>query len=164
AFGNLRIAQIGIEFGADEIVVVPEDRIAFLGAPLVIAEHHHGDPRPFLAANRAHLVHRDAERSVTGETDAGRVGIADLGSDDRRKSIAARSEQARRQIFAALLEGWIGVADRAVVADIAGDDGVARQTGLNRAPGLARRHPLLVALACVLVPGRARIVFLMIHA
>ena len=91
-------------------------------------------------------------------------GIADLGADDRRKAVTARPEQPRRQIFAALFERRIGVSDRAVVADVAGDDGVARQSRLNRAPGLTRRHPLLVALARVLVPGRARIVFFMIHA
>ena len=47
AFGDLGVAEMRIEFGADEIVVEPQDRIALLGAPLVIAEHHHGDARPF---------------------------------------------------------------------------------------------------------------------
>src|SRR5262249_15636393 len=77
-FGHLCIAEMRIELGADEIVVVPEDRIAFFRAPLVIAEHDHGDARPFPAANRAHLVHRNAERAVTGKADTGRVRIADL--------------------------------------------------------------------------------------
>ena len=93
-----------------------------------------------------------------------RVRIADLGADDRRESVAARTEQSRRQIFPSLLEGRIGVADGAIVADVAGDDGVLRQAGLDRAPGLARRHAIGFALARVRVPGRARIVVFVIHA
>ena len=122
ARGDLRVTQIRIEFRADEIVVVPEDRIALLGAPLIVAEHHHRHAGPAGAADRAHFVHRDAERAVAGEADAGRVRVADLRSDDGGKAVAARAEQPRRKIFAPLLERRIGVADRAIVADVARDD------------------------------------------
>src|ERR1700728_5027072 len=153
-----------IEFGADEVVVEPEDRIALLGAPLIIAEHDHGDAGPLFAADRAHLVHGNAEGAVAGKADARRIRIADLGADDRREAVAAGPEQTRRQIFAALLEGRIGVADSAIVADVARYDGIFRQTSLDGAPGLPRRHAVGIALACVFVPGRARIVVLVIHA
>ena len=153
AFGHLCVAEMRIELGADEIVVVPEDRIALFGAPLVVAEDDHGDARPFLAADRAHLVHGNAERAVTGEADARRIRIADLGADDRRETVAARPEQAGRQVFAALLEGRIGIADGAVVADVAGDDRVLRQARLDRAPGLPRRHAVGVR-ACARLRSR----------
>src|SRR6185369_9088150 len=93
-----------------------------------------------------------------------RVRIADLGADNRGKTVAAGSEQARCQIFAALLEGRIGVANGAVVADVAGDDGVLRQAGLDGTPGLARRHTVGIALDCVDVPRGARVVVLMVEA
>ena len=80
------------------------------------------------------------------------------------KAVAAGPEQAGRQIFPALFEGRIGIADGAVVADVAGDDRVFRQAGLDRAPGLPRRHAVGVALARVRIPCGARIVVLMIHA
>ena len=44
------------------------------------------------------------------------------------------------------------------------DDRVLRQAGLDRAPRLPRRHPLGIALAGALVPRRAGIVVLVIHA
>src|SRR6185312_14081767 len=84
-------------------------------------------------------------------------------ADNRREAVTAWAEQARREIFAAFLESRIGVADRAIVADIARDDRIARQARLNRAPRLTRRHAVAVALARICVPGRARIVFLVIH-
>src|SRR5581483_5194381 len=143
---------------------VPEDRVALLSAPLIVAEQNHGDAWIFLAADRAHLAHGDAEGAVAGETDAGRVRVADLGTDDRREAVAARAEQAGGEIFPSLLEGRIGIADGAVVADIAGDDGVLRQADLDRAPGLARRHAVGVPFARVRVPGRAGIVVLVVHA
>src|SRR5581483_2408965 len=164
AFRHLGVGEMRIELGADEVVVVPEDRVALLRAPLIVAEHHHGDAGIFLAADRAHLAHGDADGAVAGKPDDRRVRIADLGADDRREAGAGRTEQAGRQIFAGLLERRIGVADGAVVADVAGDDGVLRQACLDRAPGLARRHAVGVALARVGVPGRARIVLLVIHA
>ena len=102
SFGDLCIAEMRIEFGADEIVVEPEDRVAFFGAPLIIAEHNHGDARPFLAADRAHLVHGNSERAVAGKADTGRIRVADLGADDGRKTVAARPEKAGRQVFPAL--------------------------------------------------------------
>src|ERR1700722_184493 len=164
AFGDLGVAQVGIEFGADEVVGVPEDRIALLGAPLVIAEHNHGDSRPVIAADRAHFAHRDSERAVAGEAYAWGVGVADLGADDRGKSVAAWSEQSGRKIFAALFNREIAVTDRTIIADVAGDDGVTGQARLDRTPGLARRHQILIALAGVRVPGGARLGIRGVHA
>src|SRR6185295_14254682 len=89
--GYLGVAQVRIELGADEVVVVPQDRIALFRAPLVVAEDDHGDARPFLAADRTHLAHRDAEGAVARKSYAGCVGVADLGADDRREAIAART-------------------------------------------------------------------------
>src|SRR5581483_2142778 len=71
AFGDPGVAQIRIELGADEIVGIPEDRVALLRTPLIVAEDHHGDPRPLLAADRAHLAHGNTERAIAGEADAG---------------------------------------------------------------------------------------------
>jgi hypothetical protein len=65
-----------------------------------------------------------------------RVGLADLGAEDRRQAVAAGTEQAGREVFAALLEGRVGVADGAVVADVGRDDRFLRQGGLDGAPGL----------------------------
>src|SRR6476620_10770223 len=155
-FGHLCIAEMRIEFGANEIVVVPEDRIALFRAPLVVAEDDHGDAGPFLAADRTHFVHGNAERAVTGKADAWRIGIADFGADDRRETVAAGSEQARRQVFPSFVERRIGV--------VAGDDCVLWQGRLNRAPGLPRRHAVGIALACVFIPCGAWIVILVIHA
>ena len=53
------------------------------------------------------------------------------------EAVAARAEKAWRQIFAALFEGRIGIADGAIVADVAGEMAF-RQPGLDRAPGLPR--------------------------
>ncbi len=153
-----------IELGADEVVVVPEDGIALLGTPLVVAEDAHGDARPLLAADRAHLAHGDAEGAVACEAHARGVGVADLGADDRGEAVAARTEQAGREVFAAHLEGRVGIADRAVVADVGRYDGVLRQPGLDGAPRLTRRHAIRIARARVRVPRGARIVVLVVHA
>src|SRR5690606_33157642 len=50
AFRDLSVAQFGMQLGADEVVVVPERRVALLRAPLIVAEDDHRDARPFLAA------------------------------------------------------------------------------------------------------------------
>src|SRR5262245_39716608 len=47
-FRDLCIAEMRIELGSDEIVVEPEDRIAFFRAPLIVAEDHHRDAGIFL--------------------------------------------------------------------------------------------------------------------
>src|SRR6478735_2144037 len=159
-FSHFCIAQMRIELGADEVVVIPEDGVALFSAPLVVAENHHRDARPFLAADRAHLVHGNPERAVAGKTYARRIGVADLGADDRGKAVAARPKQAGGQIFPAFIEGRIGVADGAVVADVAGNDRILRQAGLDRAPRLARRHSVRVALTRVGIPCGAGIVVL----
>ena len=119
--------------------------------------------RPWIAAAGGHLVHRDAESAVAGKAHHRHVRAADLGAEDRREAVAARAEQPRRQVFAALLEARIGVADGAVVADVGGDDRLLRQRGLDGPPGHARRHPLRLALARALVPVGARIVVLVVH-
>src|SRR5271168_3822065 len=62
---DLGVAQMWIKFGADKVVVIPKDRIALFGAPLVVAENGHGDSRPLLASDRAHFVHRNAEGAVS---------------------------------------------------------------------------------------------------
>src|SRR5690606_10719772 len=122
AFRDLGVAQLGMQLGADEVVVVPERRVALLRAPLIVAEDDHRDARPFLAADGAHLAHRDAEGAIAGEADDGRVRAADLSDDHRREAVSAGTEEARREILPALLESRIGVADRTVVADVAGND------------------------------------------
>src|SRR5262245_34181634 len=48
---HFRITQMRIELGADEVIVVPEDRVPLLRAPLVIAEDDHGDGRPLVASD-----------------------------------------------------------------------------------------------------------------
>src|SRR6202035_1257376 len=84
--------------------------------------------------------------------------------DDGWKPVTAGAEQARCQIFSALVERRICVSDRAIVADVARNDRVLRQSRLDRPPGLARRHAVMVALARIRVPGRARIIVLVVHA
>src|SRR6516164_8580583 len=93
-----------VELGSHEIVVEPENGIALFGTPLVVAEYDHGDAGPPLAPDRAHLAHGNSESSVAGKADARRARIADLGADDRREAIAARTEQAGGQIFTWLIE------------------------------------------------------------
>ena len=107
-----------VKFGANEIIIVPERRIALFRAPLVIAENHHRDRWPFLAADRAHLRHRDAERTITGKAYDRNIRIADFRADNRREPVTARPEQARCQIFPAFLEGRIRIADCAIIPDI----------------------------------------------
>src|SRR3546814_14887879 len=85
-------------------------------------------------------LHRDAEGAVAGEAHHRQVGAADLGADDRGKAVAAGPEKARRQVLAAFLEGRIGVADGAVVADVRRADGLARQRRLDGHTGHARRQ------------------------
>ena len=80
------------------------------------------------------------------------------------KAVAARPEQSGREILPSLVERRIGVADGAVVADVARDDRILRQPGLDGAPGLPRRHAVGLALARIGIPGRARIVVFVIHA
>src|SRR5262249_20226346 len=162
--GHLRVAEMWVELSANEIIVEPKDRIAFFRAPLIVAEYDHGYARLIFAANRAHLVHGNPERAIAGKADAGRIRVADLCTDDRREAIAAGAKQPRRQVFPASIEGRISVADRAVVSDVAGDDGIFREPCLNRAPGLPRRHAVGVALASVHIPSGARIIIFMIHA
>jgi hypothetical protein len=50
-----------------------------------------------------------------------------LAPEDGRQAVAAGAEQAGREVFAALLEGRVGVADGAVVADVGRDDRFLRQ-------------------------------------
>src|SRR4029077_8086876 len=119
AFSHLCVTEMRIEFGADEIVVVPEDRIALLGAPLVVAENDHRDAWPLFAADRAHLAHGNSECAIARKADTRRIRIANFGTDDRRKTVTAWPEQAGRQVFPGLVEHRIGIADRAVVADVA---------------------------------------------
>jgi len=75
-----------------------------------------------------------------GETHDGGIRATDLRPYDRRKAVAARPEQPRRQIFCARFKSRIGVADRAIVADVGRDDR-SRGSAAGLAPGLARRHP-----------------------
>src|SRR5579885_320947 len=164
ALRDFCVAQMRIELGADKIVVVPENRMPLFRAPLIVAEDDHRNARPLLAADRAHFVHGDAEGTVAREADARHVGVADLRANDRWKAVTAWAEQAGSEIFPAFLESRVSVADGAVVADIARDDGVARQAGLDRAPRLTRRHAVAVTLARFRIPVGARIVFLVIHA
>ena len=161
--GDAGIGDVVVELGADEIVIEPQGGVALLGAPLIVAEDDHGDRRPLVAADSRHFVHRDAEGAITGETDNRQVRTADLCTHDRRQAVAARAEQAGGQIFAAFLEGRVGVADGAVVADVGRDDGLFRKRALDRTPCHARRHLFRLAGAGALVPGCARIVVLMVH-
>ena len=116
-----------------------------------------------LAADGGHFIHRNAEGAVAGKAEHRHFGPADFRADDRREAVAAGAEQARRQIFAALFKSRIGIADGAVVADVRRDRGICRQARLNGAPGLARRHALLVAHPRIGIPCGARIILLMIH-
>lgn len=50
------VAEIGVEFGADEIIVAPQRRAVLLGTPLIVAEDHHSDRGPRLASDRSHLA------------------------------------------------------------------------------------------------------------
>ena len=109
------------------------------------------------------LGHRDAEGAVAREAHDRKVRPADLGADDGGQAVAAGAEEARREVVAPLVEVGIGVADGAVVADVRGDDRLARQRGLDRAPGHAGGHPVRLGIAGALVPGGARIVVLMVH-
>src|SRR5271154_6991997 len=163
ALRDAGIRKIRIEFRSDEIVMVPKRRIPFLRAPLIVTKDHHCDRRPFLAADRTHLVHRDAESAIAGESDHGRGGIADLRPDDRGKAIAAGSEQARREISPPLFEARISVADRAIISDVGGNDRCFWQRRLNGSPRLAWRHTGGLTIARPLVPCRPRIIILMIH-
>src|SRR5260221_6081874 len=130
-FGHLCVAEMWVEFGADEIVVVPKDRISLLRAPLIVAEGHHRDSRPLFATDRAHLAHGNSEGAVAGEADASDIRIAEFGAYDRGEPITARPEQARRQGFPALIEHRIRIADGAVVPDVARDDAFLRKARLN---------------------------------
>ena len=136
AFGDLGIAEMRIELGADEIVVVPEGRIALFRAPLVVAEDHHGDA-PAIPCGRSSVISliEMPKAPSPAKPTHGRIRAADLGADDRREAVAAGPEQSGRQILPALLEGRIGIADGAVVADVAGDDRLLRQ----RRPGWRAR-------------------------
>src|SRR6056297_1000745 len=162
--GDAGVAHVVVKLGAHEIVVEPQGRVALFRAPLVVAEHDLGDAGPFAAPDRRQFVDRDAEGAVAGKAHHRHVGAADLGADDRRKAIAAGAKEARSEVFAALLEGRISVADGAVVADIRADDRLARQRGLDRAPGHARAHPVGLGLTGALVPAGAGIVVLVVHA
>src|SRR6266436_9579407 len=119
AFGNLCVAQIHVEFRADEVVVVPGDRIALFRSPLIVAENDHRNSRPFLTADRTHLVHRNAECTIAGKTDAGRVRIADLRANDGWKAVTARAKQSRRQVLSSFLDSWIRISYRAIITDVA---------------------------------------------
>ena len=68
-----------------------------------------------------------------------------------------------REIFAALFESRIGIADRAIIADVGGDDRVFRKCGLYCTPRHARAHPVGLCGTRPLVPCRARIIILVIH-
>ena len=57
AFCDPGVFHPEVEFGADEVVVVPQRRVALLRAPLVVAEDDHGDGRPFVSTAGCHLVH-----------------------------------------------------------------------------------------------------------
>ena len=48
---QLRIAKFRVEFSADEVIIIPENRVAFFGAPLEISENDHRDPWPLGSAN-----------------------------------------------------------------------------------------------------------------
>src|SRR4029079_12637565 len=157
-FRDLCIAEMRIELGSDEIVVEPEDRIALFRTPLIVAENYHRDAGILLAPDRAHLAHRDSEGAIAGKADHGNIRISDLGADDRGEAVAARPNTYGRKILPPLVEGRVGVADGSVVADVARDDGVLRQPGLDGAPGLPRRHAVGLALARIGIPCRARIV------
>mmetsp|Transcript_18601 Transcript_18601/g.47805 ORF Transcript_18601/g.47805 Transcript_18601/m.47805 type:complete len:442 (+) Transcript_18601:330-1655(+) len=162
--GHLGVLNTHVELRAHEVVRVPERRVALLGSPLVVAEHHHGDCGPLAAAARRQLVHGDAEGTITGEANHRHVRLANLGTQDRREAVAAWAEEPRREVLAALGEGWVGVANRAVVADVCRDDRIRGQRALDRAPDLARRHMLRVPGTSPLVPRGALIVLLMGHA
>src|SRR5262249_19582123 len=136
-----------VELGPDEVVVEPQDRIALLGAPLVVAEYHHRDAGPLPASDGAHLAHGNSECAVASEADTGRIRIADLGADNGGEAIPTRPEQSRGQILPPRFERRIGVADGAIVADVAGDDGVPGKRGLDRTPSLPRRHSVGFPLA-----------------
>ena len=49
----------------------------------------------------------------------GTSGLRDLGADDGGQAVAAGAEEAGGEVLPALLEGGVGVADGAVVADVA---------------------------------------------
>ncbi len=80
--GDAGVGHLLIQLGADEIVVIPKRRVALFGAPLIVAEHHHGDGGPLLAADGGEFRHRDAEGAITREADDRHIGAADLGADD----------------------------------------------------------------------------------
>ncbi len=163
SLGDAGIGDLLVEFGADEVVVVPERRIALFRAPLVVPEDDHGDRRPFGPPDRGQFRAGDAEGAVAGKAHDRHVGAGDLGADDCRQPVAARPEKSRRQVFAPCLEARIGVAYGAIVADVGGNDGLAGKCRLDRAPGHARAHPVGLGLACAIVPRRAGIVLLVVH-
>src|SRR6185312_13639931 len=129
-----RVAEVRVELSSDKIVVIPKDRVALFGTPLIVAENDHRHRRPLIPPDGGHLVHRDAEGAVSGEADYRSRGIADLGADDRRKAIPAWTEQAGRKVLPAAGKHRIGVPDRAVVANIARDDRIAGQRRHDGAP------------------------------
>src|SRR3546814_13762481 len=101
--GHLRIAQVRVELGADEVVVVPQRGLALLGAPLVVAEDHHGDRRPLLAADRAPPVHRAPVGPLPGEPHPRPPAPAALGADHRGKTVYQQASHARSTALTALL-------------------------------------------------------------
>merc|ERR1719281_894548 len=64
---HLCILHTHIQLSSNEVVVIPQRGVPLLGTPLVIAEHYHSDCWPIVATTCCHLIHGDAERSVTSK-------------------------------------------------------------------------------------------------
>src|SRR4029077_12918257 len=113
--------------------------------------------------DRGHLVHRDAEGAIAGEADHRDVRVADLGANDRREAVATGAKQARGQVLPPAREHRVGIADGAVVADVARDDGIRWQRSDDGPPRLPRRHVPGLARPALGVPHGAGVVSLMVE-
>mmetsp|Transcript_105535 Transcript_105535/g.251454 ORF Transcript_105535/g.251454 Transcript_105535/m.251454 type:complete len:252 (+) Transcript_105535:147-902(+) len=161
---HLGILDTYVEFGSDEVVLIPQCRISLFGAPLVIPEDHHGHTWPITSSARSQLVDRDAESSIARKANHRDSRVSDLSSQDGREAISARTEEARRQVLSRRGERRIGVADRAVVADVRRHDGLFRHHPHDGAPCLPWRQATGVRFPRPLVPSGALIIQLVVHA
>ena len=152
--GDTGVRNLLVQLGANKVVIEPQGRVPLFRTPLVVAEDDVCDRWPFATADCCQLVHRDAERAVTREADNRNIGW---------QAISAGAEQARCEVFPAFVEVRVCVADRAVVADVRGNDRLTRQCLLNRTPCHAGRHPLWFVGTRTLVPCGARIVIFVGH-